>query len=475
MVIIYLYFFVLSLLCCTFAKYNMKTKTTNYRWVICGMLFFATTINYMDRQVLSLTYPGMIENEFHWDEAMYGTITGVFSIVYAAAMLFAGKFIDMVGSKKGYLWAIGIWSTGACLHAVCGIGTELLTGCGDLKSPEMLQLAAGSKMALAIGTVSVWMFVGARCILAIGEAGNFPAAIKVTAEYFEPKDRAFATAVFNSGCSIGALIAPFAIPLLAKFYGWEMAFIIIGGLGYIWMGAWVFIYSPNPHINDNHKDVSVSYGKVFRMREAWALFLCRLVSDGGWWFFLFWTPMYLSTEFGIKPTDTEGMVLIFVLYLITMLSIFGGRVPNIFIRKGRSPFQSHIMSMFIFACIPLLGLLAQPAGQFFHSPWAPIVLIGVLGASHQSWSANMFSVVSDKFSSASTATVTSLSGAFGGVSNFLLNIIAGYLFTYAGKTDMVFMGFTGKSAGYMIMFCWCALAYLIGWTLLKLLMKKEEK
>ncbi len=441
-------------------------NSPNYKWIICGLLFFATMVNYLDRQVLSLTYPGMIENEFQWDESMYGTITGVFSICYAIAMLFAGKIIDYLGSKKGYLWAIGIWSTGACLHATCGIGTQLV-----------VDYAASLKIALTVSTISVWMFVVARCILAIGEAGNFPAAIKVTAECFEPKDRAFATSLFNSGCSIGALIAPFAIPLIAKYYGWEMAFIIIGGLGYVWMGIWVLIYKNKETTPSSSKKVkletTLSYRDAFRMRNTWALFLCRLLSDGGWWFFLFWTPMYLKSQFEIAPTDTEGMVLIFALYLITMLSIFGGRLPNLFISKGKTAFQSHILSMFIFACIPLLGLFAQPAGEFFVTPWAPIILIGILGASHQSWSANMFSVISDRFSQSSVATVTSLSGAFGGVSNFLLNIIAGYLFVYADKVQMTFFGFSGKSAGYMIMFCWCGVAYLLGWLMLKVIMKKQ--
>ena len=461
-------------------------NSKNYRWVICGMLFFATTINYMDRQVLSLTYPNLIEKEFHWDEAMYGTITGIFSIAYALSYFIAGKFIDWIGSKKGYLWAIGIWSTGACMHAFCGIGTEWILGIDSLKSPEMLQLAAGSKMALAIATVSVWMFIAARCLLAIGESGNFPAAIKVTAECFQPKDRAFATSIFNSGCSIGALIAPFAIPLLAKHWGWEMAFIIIGALGYVWMGAWLIIYRANGNNGTNganetngangtnEANGTLTYRQAFTMRGMWALSLCRIVSDGGWWFFLFWTPMYLNTQFGIRPTDTEGMVLIFSLYLITMLSIFGGKMPNYFINRGKSAYQSHLYSMFIFACIPLLGLLAQPAGEWFATPWAPIILIGILGASHQSWSANMFSVVSDRFPQSSTATITSLSGAFGGISNFLLNIIAGYLFVYADKTNLEFFGFTGKPAGYMIMFCWCGVAYLIGWALLRLLMPKER-
>lgn len=455
-------------------------KKDNYKWIICGLLFFATTVNYLDRQVLSLTYPNLIEKEFHWDESMYGTITGVFSMVYAIAMFFAGKFIDWLGSKKGYLWAIGIWSTGACLHAVCGIGTELFLGIDSLKSPEMLQLAAGSKMALAIGTVSVWMFVSARCLLAIGESGNFPAAIKVTAEYFEPKDRAFATSIFNSGCSIGALIAPFAIPLIAKYWGWEMAFIIIGALGYVWMGLWIFLYKKPQNDTDSDKteikteEKPLSYLQALKMRETWALSLCRFVSDGGWWFFLFWTPMYINTQFGIKPTDAEGMTLIFVLYLITMLSIFGGKMPNVFINHGKSAYQSHLWSMFVFACIPLLGLFAQPAGETFATPWAPIIIIGVLGAAHQSWSANMFSVIGDRFPKSSAATITGISGTVGGFCNAWLNMAAGYIIVFADESKLNLFGFEGKPAGYMILFCWCGIAYLLGWTILKLLMPKEK-
>lgn len=469
----------------------MTMKTSNYKWIICGLLFFATTVNYLDRQVLSLTYPNLIEKEFHWDETMYGTITSMFSMVYAIAMFFAGKLIDWLGSKKGYLWAIGIWSTGACLHAVCGIGTEMVLGIDDLKSPEMLQLAAGSKMALAIGTVSVWMFLSARCLLAIGESGNFPAAIKVTAEYFEPKDRAFATSIFNSGCSIGALIAPFAIPLIAKYWGWEMAFIVIGALGYVWMGLWILLYrKPEETSTDNFQSASLqdggegglpstdnqqplSYLQALKMRETWALSLCRFVSDGGWWFFLFWTPMYINTQFNIKPTDTEGMTLIFVLYLITMLSIFGGKLPNLFIRRGKTAYESHLWSMFVFACVPLLGLFAQPAGEYFSTPWAPIIIIGILGAAHQSWSANMFSVIGDRFPKSSAATITGISGTVGGFCNAWLNLAAGYIIVFADETNLSIFGFEGKPSGYMILFCWCGIAYLLGWTILKLLMPKE--
>lgn len=227
-----------------------KDKMTNFRWVICAMLFFATTVNYLDRQVLSLTWDEFIKPEFHWDESHYGTVTSIFSIIYAISMVFAGRFVDWLGTKKGYLWAIGIWSLGACMHAFCGIVTEAVAGMG---SAAELVRATGDAVVL-ISTVSMYCFLVARSVLAIGESGNFPAAIKTTAEYFPKKDRAFATSIFNAGASIGALIAPLTIPLLAKAYGWEMAFIIIGVLGFIWMGVWVFVYDKP----ENSKNVNAA-------------------------------------------------------------------------------------------------------------------------------------------------------------------------------------------------------------------------
>ena len=213
-------------------------KPTKWRWAICSLLFFSVTINYLDRQVLSLTWDEFIKPEFHWDDTIYGNITGIFSLAYAICMLFAGRFVDWIGTKKGFLWSIGIWSLGACLHAVCGIATEAWVGMG---SAAELAKATGD-VVVVISTVSMYSFIVARCVLALGEAGNFPAAIKVTAEYFPKKDRAFATAIFNSGASVGALAAPLSIPLLAKSFGWETAFLIIGALGFIWMGFWVFMY-----------------------------------------------------------------------------------------------------------------------------------------------------------------------------------------------------------------------------------------
>ncbi|KAB3653565.1 MFS transporter, partial [Phocaeicola vulgatus] len=227
----------------TFQK--VGEKMTNFRWIICGLLFFATTVNYLDRQVLSLTWKDFIAPEFHWTDSNYGDITAIFSIVYAIANLFAGRFIDWMGTKKGYLWAIFVWSLGACLHALCGWATEETLGIHNAE--EML--SATGAVASTIAITSVYYFIAARIVLGVGEAGNFPAAIKVTAEYFPKKDRAYSTSIFNAGSTVGALAAPITIPPLARYFqsigvgnGWEMAFIVIGGLGFIWMGLWMFLY-----------------------------------------------------------------------------------------------------------------------------------------------------------------------------------------------------------------------------------------
>ena len=463
---------------------NTLGKMSNYRWTICAMLFFATTVNYLDRQVLSLTWDEFIKPEFHWDESHYGTITAVFSFVYAACMLFAGRFVDWLGSKKGYLWAIGIWSLGACMHALCGIITEHFVG---LHSAAELMGATGD-VVVTIATISMYCFLGARCVLALGEAGNFPAAIKVTAEYFPKKDRAYATSIFNAGASIGALIAPLSIPLLAKAWGWEMAFIVIGGLGFIWMGFWVFMYTApakSKHVNkaeleyieqDSYEDAAqttpqteekkMSFQQCFGYKQTWAFAIGKFMTDGVWWFFLFWTPSYLNTQFGIKTSDPLGMALIFTLYAVTML-------PSIIIKKtGLNPYAARMRAMLIFAFFPLLVLLAQPLGTI--SPWFPVILIGIGGAAHQSWSANIFSTVGDMFPKTAIATVTGIGGMAGGIGCMVLQYIAGELFVYAGETNMTFMGFEGKPAGYFVIFCVCAVAYLIGWCIMKALVPKYK-
>ena len=472
---------------------------SNFRWVICALLFIATTVNYLDRQVLSLTWKDFISPEFHWTDNDYGTITGWFSIFYAIANLFAGKFIDWMGTKKGYLIAIGVWSTGAVLHACCGEVAMWIEGYPNIEALRLVQ--AGSDAAVAISTVSVYLFLSCRLILAVGEAGNFPAAIKVTAEYFPKKDRAFATSIFNSGASIGALAAPATIPLIARALGWEMAFVIIGVLGYIWMGFWVLLYdkpAKNKHVNETElayieqddkeadpkeeaekedsEQPTIGFLKCFTFRQTWSFITGKFLTDGVWWFFLFWAPAYFSDQYGYASDSPQAIALIFTLYaIVTVLSIFGGYLPTYFVDKlGMNPYLGRMRAMLIFACFPLLGLLAQPMGQI--SPWWPAIIIGLLGAGHQAWSANLYSTIGDMFPKSTIATITGIGAMAGGVGSFLINKGSGLLFTYAeNKGDAFsFMGFDGKPAGYMIVFCICAVAYLIGWCIMKMLVPKYK-
>lgn len=464
-----------------------QNQKTNFRWVMCAMLFAATTINYLDRQVLSLTFEEFIKPEFHWTDAHYGTVTAMFSLCYALFMLFAGRLIDWLGTKKGYMWAIVIWSAGACLHAVCGLVTRY--ACGLASSAALLQ--ATGDVAVLVSTVSLWAFLVARCMLAFGEAGNFPAAIKVTAEYFPKKDRAFATAVFNSGASIGALVAPLCIPPLAKHFGWEWAFVIIGSLGFLWAGCWVFLYDEpqrSRFVGKGELDYiesdrpvagtvpereeaakkSVSIWKCFTYRQTWSLIVGKGLTDGVWWFFLFWTPSYLKAQFDINTSNPKGMILIFTLYAIVMLSLLGGKLPTLIIRRtGWDPYRSRMLAMLVFAFFPLCVLLAQPLGQY--SPWWPIVLIGIGCAAHQSWSANIFSTTGDMFPKPWIATVTGIGGMAGGIGSFFIQKGAGNLFTYADEVQLHFLGYAGKSAGYEIAFIGCAVAYLLAWLIMKAL------
>lgn len=460
---------------------SIKTnKMTNWRWVICAMLFFATTINYMDRQVLSLTWKDFISPEFDWNDDIYGTITAAFSFFYLVANIFAGKFVDFVGTKKGYFWSIVVWSIGAVMHAFCGIFTLQVIG------------ATG----VMVATVSMYAFLVCRCILAAGEAGNFPAAIKVTAEYFPKKDRAFATSIFNSGASVGALAAPMTIPILAKVTSWEMAFIIIGALGFIWAAVWIFVYdkpSQSKFVNeaelnymnsdeeeetaaDAADEKPMSYAKALSFKQTWSFAFGKFMTDGVWWFFLFWAPAYFSDQYGYRSDSSMGIALIFTLYaIVTVLSMFGGYLPKLFVeKKGMNPYQGRMLAMFIFALFPVLALFAQPLGQY--SAWWPAIIIGLVGAGHQAWSANIYSTVSDMFPKSAVATITGIGAAAGGLGSMLINKGSGMLFTYAEAEGeaFTFMGFDGKPAGYMIIFCICAVAYLIGWVVMKALVPKYK-
>ena len=349
------------------------------------------------------------------------------------------------------------------------------------------------------------MFMAARAILALGEAGNFPAAIKTTAEYFPKKDRAFATSIFNAGASVGALAAPATIPVLAQFFkdrgiggGWEMAFVIIGALGFVWMGFWTFMYDKpekSKRVNEAEleyirqddeepvqeevkmEEKSIPMWKCFTYRQTWSYIAGRFFTDGVWWFYLFWAPAYFSDQFGYKSSSGMGMALIFTLYaIVTVISIGGGYLPKLFVeKKGMNPYQGRMLAMLIFAFFPLAALFAQPLGTF--SAWWPAILIGLAGAGHQAWSANMYSTIGDMFPKSTVATITGIGGLAAGTSSFLINKGAGMLFTYSENAGAAysFLGFEGKEAGYMTVFCICAVAYLIAWIFMKVLVPVYKK
>ena len=516
---------------------------SNWRWWLCCLLFVATTINYLDRQVLSLTWKDFIAPEFHWTNSDYGFITGSFSIFYAIISLFAGRFIDWAGTRKGYLIAIFVWSLGACLHAACGVATMWWTGVES--TAALVALQKGSALALTVSTVSVWLFLACRAILALGEAGNFPAAIKVTAEYFPRKDRALATSIFNAGASVGALAAPATIPLLARAWGWEMAFIVIGALGFIWMFFWATMYDKPEHsrhvnkaelayINQDEKglqpptaaasphhasrfaptvrggfaavalsspeaatDASVStrtatappsgavggaaptipFIRCFFYRQTWSFIAGKFFTDGVWWFFLFWAPAYFSDQYGYRSDSPQAIALIFVLYLIvTVLSIGGGYLPKYFVeRRGMEPYAGRMLAMLLFAFFPLTALFAQPLGAY--SAWFPAIIIGLAGAGHQSWSANLYSTIGDMFPKSTVATITGIGTMAGGIASFLINMGSGVLFDYSAAQGAAFsfLDFEGKEAGYMIVFCICAVAYIIAWSVMKTLVPRYKK
>lgn len=464
-------------------------KRTNYRWLICSMLFFATTVNYLDRQVLSLLQP-VLEEEFHWTDNDYGTITAIFSLVYAVAMLFAGRFVDRVGTKRGYAWSIAVWSLGAGIHALCGVVTEQLTGLADAAA---LRAAQGADIVGQIAMISVTAFIVCRCVLAIGEAGNFPAAIKATAEYFPKKDRAFATGVFNSGANVGAIVAPLTVPVMAELWGWEAAFVIVGLIGFVWLGFWIFVYKKpeeNPRVSpaemayieqdaateeagvrEDEPDRRMSFWQCLGYRQTWAFAVGKFMTDGVWWFFLFWTPAYLKAQYGM--VGTEIALPIAILYTITVFgSVFGGKFPTYFIDRGMNPYAGRMRAMLIIAFFPLVVLAAQPLGGI--SYWVPILLIAVGASAHQAWSANIFSTIGDMFPKRAIATITGIGGMAGGIGSFFIQKGAGMLFTYSDQTALRFLGFEGKPAGYAIAFIFCALAYLIAWGVMKMLVPRYK-
>lgn len=445
----------------------MKDAIGKYRWSICALLFFATTVNYLDRQVLSLLKP-LLEEKFGWTNSQYADIASVFQFVYAISMLFAGRIIDKLGTKSGYAWAIVIWSIGAMVHALAlPIGQSMLTVLGWV--------------GIAAVPVSVLGFMFGRAVLAFGEAGNFPAAIKATAEYFPKKERALATGIFNSGANVGAILAPLTVPWIAAQWGWEAAFTIIGAVGFLWLFFW-WLYYDKPErqkklsvaeldfINSDKDapllqdvtavpDRKVGWLKLLGYRQTWAFAIGKFLTDGVWWFFLFWLPAYLKDQYNMS--GTEIMLPLSVLYSLTMFgSIGGGWFPMYFIKKGFEPYDGRMRAMVMIAFIPLVVLMAQPLGG--NSFWMPVLLIGVGASAHQAWSANIFTTVSDMFPKKAVASVVGIGGMAGGLGGVIITKAGGALFDHYKALGHI-------EIGYSIMFAYCAVAYLIAWSIMKML------
>jgi len=449
----------------------IKETIGKYRWTICTLLFFATTVNYLDRQVLSLLKP-TLEEEFGWSNSDYANIASVFQFTYAISMLFAGRIIDKLGTKRGFAWAIIIWSIGAVLHAIAiPLGEGIATILGWI--------------GIAAVPVSIAGFMLSRAVLGFGESGNFPAAIKATAEYFPKKERSFATGIFNSGANVGAILAPLTVPWIAKHWGWEAAFFIIGAIGFLWLFFWLAFYEKPEkqkrlsaaelayiHSDTEQSELTastataekVSWFKLLAYKQTWAFTFGKFMTDGVWWFFLFWLPAYLKDQYGM--TGTEIMLPLSLLYSMTMFgSIGGGYFPIYFIRKGYQPYDGRMKAMLLIALIPLVVLAAQPLGSI--SFWMPVILIGIGASAHQAWSANLFTTVSDMFPKKAVASIVGIGGMAGGIGGVIVTKAGGALFDHYKALGHI-------ETGYTIMFAFCAVAYLIAWGVMKSLVPKYK-
>lgn len=445
-------------------------KTDKFRWIICSLLFLATTINYLDRQVLSLLHP-MLEEEFKWTNTDYANITAAFQFVYALSMLFAGRIIDKLGTKWGFALAIIVWSIAAIIHALAiPLGERVVV--------------ILSWMGISGLSVSVIGFTISRALLGIGESGNFPAAIKATAEYFPKKERSLATGIFNSGATVGAILAPLTVPWIALHWGWQNTFVVVGLIGFFWLILWFWLYE----IPENQKrltveelayirsdqDVqpiqktsqvdSISWYNLLGYKQTWAFVFGKFLTDGVWWFFLFWLPSYLKAEYNM--VGTEIMLPLAVLYTLTMFgSIGGGWFPMYYIKKGYTAYDGRMKAMLIIALFPLVILAAQPLGVF--SFWFPVFIIGIGAAAHQAWSANIFTTVSDMFPKESVASVTGIGGMAGGIGGVVLSKLGGAIFDYYGALNDI-------HTGYSIMFSICSVTYLVAWIVVKALVPKMK-
>lgn len=428
----------------------MKT-IGRYRWTICGLVFFATTINYLDRAVISLL-KSTLTSEMHWDDGDYANVEIAFKLSYAIGLLIAGRIVDKIGTKKGYAWATGIWSVAAVAHAFAK---------------------------------NVFGFATARAALGLSEAGNFPAAIKAVAEWFPKKERALATGIFNSGTNIGAIIAPLSVPFIAASMGWQWAFVITGAIGFIWLIIWQKEYrNPKDHPKlskeeydyihsdeelapqpEQDQSKSIGWGKLLTYRQTWAFAIGKLMTDPIWWFYLFWLPDFLESQYGLKGTAV-ALPVAAVYTLSTIGSIGGGWIPLWLIKKNWTVFKARKTSMLFYAFLVIPILFAQILGSI--NMWLAVLVIGLAAAAHQAWSANIFTTVSDLFPKKSTASVTGIGGMFGSLGGIFLSL-------FVQKNLFVHYRAIGQiETAYYIMFAVCGSVYLLAWLMMHWLVPKHK-
>lgn len=432
---------------------GLQTKIGRYRWTICSLVFYATTINYLDRQVISLLKP-TLEKEFNWTESDYSNIVVAFQFAYALGMVGAGRFIDKIGTKIGYALTLTLWSIASVLHA------------------------------FATGTVSFAVF---RAFLGVTEAGNFPAAFKTVAEWFPKKERAFAGGIFNSGTNVGAILAPLLVPWLAINYSWKVAFIAIGAIGFVWLIFWFIYYEipskqkrlskaefdyihsdvePDTHTATGEEKPKITWMQLLGYKQTWAFIVGKFLTDGIWWFFLFWLPAFLNSQYHLVGMQVS-LPIAFVYTLAGIASVFGGWLPMWFVKaKGWDIVKARKTSMLIYAFFPLTVMVSQAAGSY--GMWYAVVIIGIAASAHQAWSANLFTTVSDMFPKNSVASVVGIGGMAGGFGGMAVAKVAGKLFDHYKALGHI-------ETGYYILFLYCGLGYLLAWFIMFRLLVPKMK
>jgi ACS family hexuronate transporter-like MFS transporter len=409
-------------------------RISRYRWVICALLFFATTINYVDRAVLGVLAP-TLRTEIGWTDQEYGSISSAFTLAYAIGFLFAGWFIDRFGTRVGYSVYLIVWSLAAAAHALA----RSVTGFGI-----------------------------ARFALGIGESGNFPAAIKTVAEWFPKKERAFATGIFNAGTNVGAIVAPAIVPWLALNWGWQAAFIVTGLAGLVWLLFWWPLYHPpseHPKISPGElaliqsdppdPAVKVPWAKLLQFRQTWAFAIGKLLTDAIWWFYLFWFPLFMADRFGVDLRGI-GLPMITVYLLADVGSVGGGWLSSTLLARGWSANAARKTAMFACAIFILPVILAPHVDD----KWVAVWLVGVAAAAHQGFSANIFTLTSDMFPRKAVGSVVGIGGFAGAMGGVVMNLGAGWLKQHTGS--------------YSVMFLIAGFAYLVALLIIHLLAPKLE-